>query len=593
MTTFTVGFKSWSPQKLSAALLACLFIIETLTFYWTVVRNISPFYPINFDQLSYYFDSYTILEKGWLGVIDEFIRVKHAASVAFTAQGAMLGLLFGANRTVILSLNLIYFLFLQLALFRSILGCTRRLEIAWLSIALLISCQTIFYDGGIYDFRIDFSALCLYGIWICSILWSEIFRYTGRSLIVAAAAIMLILLRSIVVLYVAAILSGLLTIFVWSMFKGNSHFDRDLARLRVRNLLAAGVVIAVFIVPLLLNSIREIYDYYVIGHVLGDEKYVWAHELGLYTVLDHILYYPKSICEDHLGWQSIALMLFAFVITGGFIRPWLRMQVIFQRLRGYALDFIVIGFAVLLPYVMLTADIAKSPVVGGIVVVPIVTLVAFLCAVFWLVGPREKAEQAAAAPVTVSVPAKNSTASFNCRPEFLRAVSVVVAVMIGLGCFVVRGLTPPNNKSLSDLQRITEINEAIDRYVIQNSLTQPSISFDRVTDYLNLPSVRLFAFERFHKIIYFVPLFGNYAYGIFATPRDVAMALIMKSDVIVLTDPVEGRPGYPMDNKITEYWDEIDTWTRKNRTLFYSTVIFDIPHRVYVRSPNSLGNDIK
>lgn len=56
MTTFTVGFKSWSPQKLSAALLACLFIIETLTFYWTVVRNISPFYPINFDQLSYYFD---------------------------------------------------------------------------------------------------------------------------------------------------------------------------------------------------------------------------------------------------------------------------------------------------------------------------------------------------------------------------------------------------------------------------------------------------------------------------------------------------------------------------------------------------------
>ena len=120
--------------------------------------------------------------------------------------------------------------------------------------------------------------------------------------------------------------------------------------------------------------------------------------------------------------------------------------------------------------------------------------------------------------------------------------------------------------------------------MIQNSLTQPSISFDRVTDYLNLPSVRLFAFERFHKIIYFVPLFGNYAYGIFATPRDVAMALIMKSDVIVLTDPVEGRPGYPMDNKITEYWDEIDTWTRKNRTLFYSTVIFDIPHRVYVRS---------
>ena len=56
----------------------------------------------------------------------------------------------------------------------------------------------------------------------------------------------------------------------------------------------------------------------------------------------------------------------------------------------------------------------------------------------------------------------------------------------------------------------------------------------------------------------------------------------MDSDVIVLTDPVVGRPGFPMDQKITEYWDEMAAWTRANRVLLYSTVIFGVPHQVYV-----------
>jgi hypothetical protein len=179
--------------------------------------------------------------------------------------------------------------------------------------------------------------------------------------------------------------------------------------------------------------------------------------------------------------------------------------------------------------------------------------------------------------------------AFGRRIDFLRAAGVVAAMMIGLSCFAARGLTPPDNRPVSDLHRITEINEAIDQYVIQNSLEQPSISFDRVTDYLNLPSVRLFGFERYRRIIVLVPLFGNYNYGIFATPHDVAMELIMKSDIIVLTDPVRGRPGYPMDKKITEYWDEVDAWTRENRVLLYSTTIFGVPHTVYVRASDSLG----
>jgi hypothetical protein len=104
--------------------------------------------------------------------------------------------------------------------FKVVVARTRSLELAWLSIALLISCRTVFNAaGGIYDYRIDFSTLCLYGIMICTILWPDTFRCTGRSLIVAIVAILLISLRYFTVLYAAAILGALLVLFIWSALK--------------------------------------------------------------------------------------------------------------------------------------------------------------------------------------------------------------------------------------------------------------------------------------------------------------------------------------------------------------------------------------
>jgi hypothetical protein len=577
-TTASAVVDSWTAKKLSAALILGLFIIETAIFYATFTRRYAPFYPMYEDQLSYYFATYAIIEKGWLGVIDEFIHVTDAAGVNLTAQGAILGLLFGANRTVIISLNLLYFLALQWALFRVICARTRSVELGWISLALLISCQTIFIGiGGIFDFRIDFSALCLYGIWVSSILWSETFRHTARSVVVAGAAILLISFRFFTVLYVAAILGGLLTIFGWTALAGSSAVDRSLARLRSRNLLAAGAGIAVIIGPLLFNARDVIYGYYIIGHVIGDEKYVRAQLEGLYTVLDHILYYPKSVYGDHLGWPSLALMSCVFAAAFLLARPWFSYRSILGCLRRYGLDLVLLFTACLFPLVPLTADIAKSPVVGGIVTVPIVTFVTFLCALFWQLSPGAAVNDAAEA----RIPAVKSAAAVRRPLEALRVTVVIVAVAIGLGCFVARGLMPPDEAPVADLRRITELNDVIAEYVVQNGLTEPGISVDRDADYINLPSVRLFTVERYHRVVAFVPLFGD----IVATPRDMAMDLIKKSDIIVLTDPARGREGNPFDKKIVEYWDEIDAWTRRNRRLLHSTVIFGIPHAVYVRSP--------
>jgi hypothetical protein len=565
-----------SAARLSAALLVLLFIAETSVFYWTFIMHVAPFYPINSDQTSYYLNTYGIIAKGWRGVIDEFVQGAHATGVTFTAQGAILGLLFGANRAVLISINLIYFLILQLVQFKVVVARTRSLELAWLSIALLISCRTVFNAaGGIYDYRIDFSALCLYAIWICTILWSDTFRYTGRSLIVAIVAILLISLRYFTVLYAAAILGALLVLLIWSALKNTSDAsDRFLAWTRARNLIASGLVVALIVGPLLFISRHIIFAYYGVGHVLGEEKYIVAHALGLFTILDHVLFYPRSIAVDHLGWLTMALIAFALALAVGGARFQMPRIILAQGLHDYRFDLAAAGAACVFPLIALTTDISKSTVVGGIIVGPIILFVTFLCAVLWQPSTAE------AVGATAEVTTKRAESVE--MPALLQRIAVLIALAIGVSLFIHRGLTPPDRRPVSDLRRVTEINEAIDQYLLQASLLHPSISFDRVTDYINLGTIILFGYERYHRLIDLSPHFGHSIYGIFATPRDVAMKLVMDSDIIVLTDPVVGRPGYAMDQKITEYWNEMAAWTRANRVLLYSTIIFGIPHHVYV-----------
>lgn len=570
-----------SSYKLSAFFLAILFITEIAIFYWTVIWHIVPFYPINSDQTSYYLDTYTIIQKGWSALLDEYVDGAHATGVSFTAAGAIFGLIFGSSRTVIISLNLVSLLALQFVQFHVILARTNNLVFAWLSVALLLSAQTLFNDaGGIFDYRIDFTAFCLYGMWVCSILWSDIFRYFGRSLIVAAVGILLVSFRYLTALYVASSLGALLIIFVWSTLKSASIVEREIARHRVRNIFVAAIIMALIIGPLLFSSRLQIYNYYVVGHVIGEERYIRAHMLGLFTIIDHLLYYPRSIYKEHLGVLSVALFVFISFVAAAFHRSPLPRMVLTHRLKRYGLDLTVLGCSSIFPTVALTADIAKSSVVGGIIVVPIILISTLFVAIIWQGRVLAGQEYSETRPLPFPIRfAKQSGLS-------LRHVGVIAAVLVGLGCFSTRGLTPPDGRPVPDLLRITEINEVIDRYLIQTPLAHPSISIDRVTDYLNLGTVILFGFEKYHRLISLSPNFGHSIYGIFEVPRETALKLFLDSDVIVLTDPVRGRTGYPTDKKIIEYWNEVRDWTRQNRTLIYSANIFGVPHDVYVRDTN-------
>jgi hypothetical protein len=552
-----------SRRHIHTVLLIGLFAIEALIFYAHVARDIAPFYPSNFDQLSYYLATYDLIgafhARGPTVLVEELLQPNSATGTTFVLQGALLSLIGGENRTAILSVNLIYLLALQFVFFVVIRTRTGRTDLAWIGIALLLSLSTLFNGaGGIYDYRIDFSAFCLYGIWTCLIIWSGSFLRTRRTLVVAAVGILLVYSRFFTIIYVGGVLGTLLAINTYVIWRSSSPYRTAVAARRIRNILLSGTIIAVICGARLFLSRAAIYDYYVVGHVLGEEKFIRAHELGIYTVAGHLFYYPKSIIEKHVG--LLTLLMAGALAAWSLWSDRVTTSELLSRPHRFRQEFVALGLAVLIPIAVLMINVSKSTVVGGIVAVPIVLAMVLFGAAVWPHGGRPKL-----------------------APPWARMLPALV-MAIALTAFVSKGLSSKHLPARADLERITLLAKTIASYAADNNLTRLTMSSDRVVDYQNAATPKLFSIEMLHRNLDIDPRFGQGIYGIFATAREDALRLFADSDVIVLTDTVTDRSHpYPMNTKIKEYWDELWQWTNQNRVLLFSTEIYGIPYRVFVR----------
>jgi hypothetical protein len=72
--------------------------------------------------------------------------------------------------------------------------------------------------------------------------------------------------------------------------------------------------------PILVRNWENLYDYYVVGHVLSGEQNVRAAGVGVFSLTDHLLFYPRSLVFDHLGpsfvladFSAVAVALMAFI----------------------------------------------------------------------------------------------------------------------------------------------------------------------------------------------------------------------------------------------------------------------------------------
>jgi hypothetical protein len=554
-------FGRWRHSH-NLALLA-LFVVEAIIFYLHVAWDVAPYYPPRFDQLSYYLATYDLIgavhANGPGALVDELLQSRNATGTTFVLQGALLALIGGEDRTAILSINLLYWFVVQSIFFFVIRSRTGRIDFAWIGIALLLSAQTLFNTaGGIYDYRFDFSALCLYGIFACLIVWSGSFRHTSRISAIVLASILLIYDRFFTIAYVLGVLGVLLALSTYELW--SSSATNIVALRRARNILLSATITGIVCFPRLYLSRNAIYGYYVVGHVLSEEKFIRARELRLSSLTDHLFYYPVSVLTRHVG--PLTLLLGAALLSWSLWSDRVPWGALLTRPYRFRQEFVALGAAVLAPIAILTLNISKSPVVGDIVVVPIVLAMVLFGASVW---PRPT--------------------PLNRRPLWTARLPAA-AMALGLTAFAVRGLSSKDLAPRLDLDRINRLAETIAKYAADNNLDRLTMSTDRVVDYDNAIIPELFSIERFHRKLEVDGLFGHGAYGIFATPRDEALRLFARSDVIVLTDSVTDRSyPFPINTKISEYWDEIWQQTNRDHELIYSTEILGIPYRVFVRPP--------
>lgn len=576
-----------------------LFAVEAAVFYGQLSVQITPFYPMNFDQAGYIDQVYSLylsfVDHGWSYLFAFPFVLKNAGEVSIGAgtgvgllmQGVLAAIVGGPGRASLLTLNLIYFYALQVALFVAIGVRTRNTNFSWLAIALLIASVSIFSPaGGIFDFRFDFSAFCLYGVWASLIVSSQVFRDTRLSYATAAMAALLIVVRYIAAPYVAVTLATALLVLLVASRSSNPIAAR-LARFRSRNLMLSSVLTFVLLLPFLIPASIPFFDKYVGGHLKGWEKYMRATEVGAHTLTDHILFYPKHIVWTHLGALTLSLVaVLVVIVVLSVVASRVAPSVLWRRVSRYRYEFVALIAAIILPQIILAADIAKSTVVGGIVLGPVILAFVLLVAALW---PRDQPAPGARYLAAAALRASQfiwgqSRQVAPADTGLLTGVRIAVVAVAFMG-FLANSTIRQHQYSRVELDSINDINTSIVRYALNNQIANPQFSIDRVVDYLNPSTLSIAAFERFNTAL---PIKGGLGYdvdyAIGPTPRDVAVQLAEKSDILVLTSAtIEREAPYPLNAAVKEYWSELQTWAQANRDILSTSTILGVPYHVFVK----------
>ena len=353
-------------------ILAILFCVQAMSLFSYFRNAIEPFPPEAYDQSVFLTQVYTITQNydryGLLRLLQvPFGGAAQGVMVIFEGAAMEIALRFG--RFSPLLLNAVGLFLVEATLFLTVLRLTSRMGIGLAALGLFLSAHSLwFWAGGLFDFRIDWIASCLFGIWVCLVLSSGVFSDRRWTIVSAIAAAFLILSRFITLTYVLGVESVLTAIFAIS------SFWLPTGRRTLNGLIAITLTL-VAIVPFVIDNLTQIYGYYVVGHLKGSEKEIRAAEAGVSSLWDSVLYYPTSIIRDHLGsgFGSVLLVFATAVCFAAFrkqLSPWRRWLITYPILFPSEILFLV--GTIMAPIAILTTDPAKSPVVGGIVVVPII-----------------------------------------------------------------------------------------------------------------------------------------------------------------------------------------------------------------------------
>jgi len=532
-------------------LLSLLVCAHWLLFAQYVRREIAGSYARHFDQTTLLHLAYGTYEgirrDGPVAELPQALRRLPPIGATLHLEAAFLFLLTRPSRLAALAVNWMHFVLLQVAVIATLRARVRGWALPALALGLLWSlATTFFWAGGLDDFRLDFAACCLYGTFLALVLRSDLFRHAGWSVAAGLAATWCVLTRSLTSVYLAGLLVPWVAVLWLRLLRAEPGPERADRKRALSGAALCTACLALLALPSLALRARALWSYYVVGHVTGPESAVHAAGSGVRDLLHAAAYYPSSLLSFHAGRLFVVLAAGALILLVLARRPGGAAGA--PAFRGEAFWFVAASGAA--PLVALSADPAKSPLVGGVLVTPLVWAV--LLAAAWL-APRA-------------------------RPAALRVAAAVV--LVAGGAFQAARLTGPAPTTVpaAALKDVSRLHDDVVRVVRAQGLAQPSLLADRKRDYV--PALHVSAYER-HGV------FLDVRYrllGILWRPEErEVMESLHDSDFVILTAPGPRPPGLPYDDQLAEMEPRLrDHCTRRMALVGTYRVPEEI--RLYVRN---------
>jgi hypothetical protein len=543
-------------MRFSTTCLSLICAVQIGILYSQVVTNVSPYYPVAFDQLRYLNEAYKLgdafIQQGVLSVARELLSPYSPNGFLLSLEGGLATALTGAHRTAALSVNIILLVVSQCTLFFAVRRAFSEAA-AWCAVTLFLLTATPFLGaGGVFDFRIDFSAFCLFGIWACTVLLSKIYLERNISLLAGFVAGWLVLTRFITFVYLGAIMG-----LVVAVLGGAWIIYRD-PRMKVRclNATLSGAVIVTMFAPFFFINARMIYNYYFVSLFVSSEAKIRALEFGVDSPLKHLLFYPNSLLFDHLGRP---FLLFAGAcLAGSAIRHYLIHRDFRYDWSRHRAAICLLICVVAVPFAFLNLSASKSPLIISVIAVPVILLIAVV--VDTILGRTPDADR------------------------FVRWQTKAVAAIcvgIGLSVFLFRAAAPKCHLGIDACLAVNDFNDAIIKYA-RNSLDDaPVFSSDSVNEMINYLTLADRAYEQPGSPLNFRP---EYDMQIFAPTKEDLLMRFSRSDVVVLSDPHLGRNSvYPSNAVISQNWQDLSMLVTKNMISLARTNIAGVPYEAFVK----------
>lgn len=507
-----------------------------------------------------------------------------SSELMFTLQGAILFRLLGAGRLTALSLNFFYFALFQWVLVATIRWVTGRWSVALIALGLLLAAGTPFQGaGGLFDFRMDFSTFCLYGIFICAVIRSGIFSDWRWSIVAGLAGVLLFTFRFFTILYLGGALGLLVVFFILRRWRKTGPQRKQLNRQIVNTLIASAIILVVS-VPIIVQRFDALKAYYGVGHITGKEKKIRALAEGIKTTRDALIFYPSSLYGYHAGPTMVFAAKWLLAAATVLLVVRLLLQLLFTKLkkrqalrplpegegtgrarRGAsafdvwgAVFFLIATF--LVPLLLLTSDESKSSVVADILVGPTILIIVMAIAI--LAGTMRR-----------STP--------------LLVVRLALVAMCGFALFegaefahgqYVRVVKSPHDRE--EIEKLLRLYDRMGSICTVMGWVAPETGFDSNWDALNFMAFSVMAFERGHREIHPNEVLAN---SIFARSPAEEKERLSRADLTLLSEfpaPPPGQFEFDFDKQIRELKPKFFEWCRQNcveleRIHFDSPAVFD------------------